>query len=48
MKLKLYLSKYGLRIAVIVIVAALIAGIASNLLGGRAGLFGNAAGYCHD
>ena len=44
MKLKLYLSKYGVRIAVIVIVAALIAGIASSLLGGRAGVFGSAAG----
>lgn len=44
MKLKLYLSKYGVRIAVIVIVAAMIVGIASSLLGGRAGFFGSAAG----
>lgn len=44
MKLKLYLSKYGGRLAVIVVVAALIAVVAANVLGGRAGFLRNASG----
>ena len=42
MKLKQYLSRYGIRIAVLVAVAALIAVGAAGVLGGRAGFLHNA------
>ena len=44
MKLKRYISKYGVRIAVVVVVLALIGLSASSVLGGRAGLLKNADG----
>lgn len=44
MKLRRYLSKYGVRIAVIVGVCALIAILAASVLNGRAGLLRNADG----
>ena len=44
MKLKHYISKYGVRIAVIVVILALIGLSASSVLGGRAGLLRNADG----
>ncbi len=44
MKLKQYISKYGVRLAVIVLIAVLIALALSNVLGGRAGLLKNADG----
>ena len=44
MKLKLYLSKYGVRIAVIVVILALIGLSVSSVLGGKAGLLKNADG----
>lgn len=44
MKLKHYLSKYGVRVAVVVLIAALIVGAAAGVLGGRAGLLRNADG----
>ena len=44
MKLKQYVSKYGVRLAIIVVIAALIALSVSNVLGGRAGLLKNADG----
>ena len=42
MKLKQYLSRYGIRIAVLVVVAALIAVGTAGVLGGRAGFLHNA------
>ena len=44
MKLRRYLSKYGVRIAVIVVVCALLVILASSVLNGRAGLLRNADG----
>ncbi len=44
MKLKQYLTRYGIRIAVIVAAAALIAVGAAGVLGGRAGFLHNADG----
>ena len=44
MKLKLYLSKYGVRIAVIVLILALVSLSVSSVAGGRAGLLKNADG----
>lgn len=44
LKLKLYLSKYGVRIAVIVVILALIGLSVSSVLGGKAGLLKNADG----
>ncbi len=44
MKLKQYVSKYGVRLAIVVVIAALIALSVSNVLGGRAGLLKNADG----
>ena len=44
MKLKLYLSKYGVRIAVIVVILALIGLSISSVLDGRAGFIKNADG----
>jgi len=44
LKLKLYLAKHGVRIAVIVVIAALIGLSVSNMLGGKAGLLKNADG----
>ena len=44
MKLRRYLFKYGVRIAVIVVVCALLVILASSLLNGRAGLLRNADG----
>ena len=44
MKLKQYISKYGVRLAICVVVIVLIALSVSNMLGGRAGLLKNADG----
>lgn len=44
MKLKLYISKYGVRIAIVAVIAALIVLSVSSVLGGRAGLLKNADG----
>ena len=44
MKLKQYVSKYGVRLAVIILIAVLIALSISSALGGRAGLLKNADG----
>ena len=44
MKLKHYISKYGVRIAVVMVIVVLIALSASSVLGGRAGLLKNADG----
>ena len=44
MKLKQYLSKYGVRLAICVVIVLLIALSVSNMLGGRAGLLKNADG----
>ncbi|MCD7743594.1 MAG: rod shape-determining protein MreC [Oscillospiraceae bacterium] len=44
MKLRNYLAKYGVRIAVIVILCALVIGLVSSARGGRAGLLRNADG----
>ena len=44
MKLKLYLSKYGVRIVVVVLILALIGLSVSSVAGGRAGLLKNADG----
>ena len=44
MKLKQYVSKYGVRLAIIVVIAVLIALSVTNVLGGRAGLLKNADG----
>lgn len=44
MKLKQYVSKYGVRLAIVVVIAALIALSVSNVMGGRAGLLKNADG----
>ena len=44
MKLKQYVSKYGVRLAIIVAIAVLIALSVTNVLGGRAGLLKNADG----
>ena len=44
MKLKQYVSKYGVRLAIVVVIAVLIALSVSNVLGGRAGLLKNADG----
>jgi len=44
LKLKHYLTKYGLKIAVVAAILALIFGSVSSLLGGRAGLAKNADG----
>ena len=44
MKLKQYLSKYGVRLAIVILIAALIALSVTNVLGGRAGLLKNADG----
>lgn len=41
MKLKHYLSKYGLRMAAVIVVAALLVGLVSGALAGRAGFFRN-------
>ena len=44
MKLKQYLSKYGVRLAILIAIAALIGLSVRNALGGRAGLLKNADG----
>ena len=44
MKLKHYISKYGVRIAVVAVIVVLIALSASSVLGGKAGLLKNADG----
>ena len=44
MKLKQYLSKYGVRLAICVVIVLLIALSVSNMLGGRAGLLKNGEG----
>ena len=44
MKLKQYLSKYGVRLAIGIVIIVLIALSVSNMLGGRAGLLKNADG----
>ena len=44
MKLKQYVSKYGVRIAILIVVAALIALSITNALGGRAGVLKNSDG----
>ena len=44
MKLKQYLSKYGVRLAICIVIIVLIALSVSNMLGGRAGLLKNADG----
>jgi rod shape-determining protein MreC len=44
LKLKQYVSKYGVRLAIIVVIAVLIALSVTNVLGGRAGLLKNADG----
>lgn len=44
MKLKLYISKYGVRLAIVVVIAALIVLSVSSVLGGRAGLLKNVDG----
>lgn len=44
MKLKQYISKYGVRIAIVIVILALIGLSASSVLGGRAGLLKNADG----
>ena len=44
MKLKQYISKYGVRIGIVILIAVLIALSISNVLGGRAGLLKNADG----
>lgn len=44
MKLKQYVTKYGVRLAILIVVAALIALSVNNVLGGRAGLLKNADG----
>ena len=44
MKLKQYVSKYGVRLAICVVVVVLIELSVSNMLGGRAGLLKNADG----
>jgi rod shape-determining protein MreC len=44
LKLKQYVSKYGVRLAICVVVVVLIALSVSNMLGGRAGLLKNADG----
>ncbi len=44
MKLKQYVSKYGVRLAIVVVIAVLIALSVSSVLGGRAGLLKNADG----
>ena len=44
MKLKQYVSKYGVRIAILIVVAALIALSITNVLGGRAGFLKNSDG----
>ena len=44
MKFKHYLSKYGTRVAAVVVIAALLAGAAASLLNGRAGALRNADG----
>ena len=44
MKLKQYLSKYGVRLAICVVIVLLIALSVSNMLGGRAGLLKNGDG----
>ena len=44
MKLKQYVSKYGVRLAVLVVIAALIAVSVTSVRGGRAGLLKNADG----
>ena len=44
MKLKLYLSKYGVRIAVVILVAALLVGAVTTVRHGRAGVVQNADG----
>ena len=44
MKLKQYVSKYGVRIAILIVVAALIALSVTNALGGRAGVLKNSDG----
>lgn len=44
MKLRRYVSKYGVRIAVIVVISALLTILASSVLNGRAGLLRNADG----
>ena len=48
MKLKHYLTRYGVRVGVAVLVAALIVGVASAALGGRAGAVRNATGSLLD
>ena len=44
MKLKQYLSKYGVRLAICVVIVLLISLSVSNMLGGRAGLLKNGDG----
>ena len=44
MKLKQYVSKYGVRIAILIVVVALIALSITNVLGGRAGFLKNSDG----
>lgn len=44
MKLKQYVTKYGVRLAILIVIAALIALSLSSVLGGRAGLLKNADG----
>ena len=44
MKLKQYVSKYGVRIAILIVVAVLIALSITNVLGGRAGFLKNGDG----
>lgn len=44
LKLKLYLSKYGVRIAVVLVILVLIIASVSSVLGGKAGLLKNADG----
>ena len=44
MKLKQYVSKYGVRLAIVVLIVVLIALSVNNVLGGRAGLLKNADG----
>ena len=44
MKLKQYVTKHGIRLAILIVIAALIALSLSSVLGGRAGLLKNADG----
>jgi len=44
LKLKQYVSKYGVRIAILIVVVALIALSITNVLGGRAGFLKNSDG----